>query len=77
MRKGEGILGNWDATSEEIRQAMGEAIYAAMRKHKEKGVEAITWRDGRIIVVSPEEIEIPDENEATGDAGGNGANGGS
>ncbi len=65
-KDGKGILGNWDATSEEIRQAMGHAIYAALRKHKQDGVPAATMRDGRVILVPPDEIVIPDEEvEAT------------
>jgi hypothetical protein len=60
---GKGILGRWDATDEEIRLALGEAIYAAMREHKRAGVPAATMRDGKVVLVPPEEIVIPEEYE--------------
>lgn len=60
---GKGILGRWDATNEEIRLALGEAIYAALREHKRAGVPAATIRDGKVVLVPPEEIVIPDEYE--------------
>jgi hypothetical protein len=61
--KGKGILGNWDATSEEIRQAMGHAIYMALREHKRAGIPAVTWdrEHQRVVVVPPEEIVLPPE----------------
>jgi hypothetical protein len=59
---GKGILGKRDATSEEIRQAMGHAINAAVREHKRAGHSVVVWEDGRITVVPPEEIRVPDED---------------
>jgi hypothetical protein len=70
---GRGILGKRDATPEEIRLAMGEAIYAALREHKRNGVPAATMRDGKVIIVPPEEIVIPEEDED--DDGGGTSNG--
>lgn len=60
-RIGKGILGNPNATDEEIRLALGEGIYAAMREHKRLGVPAVTMIDGKIVWVPPEEIIIPEE----------------
>jgi hypothetical protein len=60
---GKGILGNREATGEEIRQAMGHAIYAALREHKRVGIPAATWRNGRVVLVPPEAIVIPAEEE--------------
>jgi hypothetical protein len=60
-RIGKGILGNPDATYEEIRLAIGEGIYAAMREHKRLGVPAATMIDGKVVLIPPEEIVIPDE----------------
>jgi hypothetical protein len=65
--RGKGILGRWDATSEEIRQAIGEAIYLAMRKHKEAGVPAVTWRDGKVVLIPPQDIVIPDDDAPESD----------
>ena len=58
---GKGILGKRDATPEEIRLAIGEGIYAALREHKRQGVPAVTMRDGKIVIVQPEDIVIPPE----------------
>jgi hypothetical protein len=58
---GKGILGKRDATAEEISQALGEAIYLAMREHKRLGVPAATMVDGKVVLVPPEEIVIPEE----------------
>jgi len=60
-RIGKGILGNPDATAEEISQAMGEGIYLAMREHKRQGVPAAIMIDGKVVIVPPEEIVIPEE----------------
>jgi hypothetical protein len=58
---GKGILGRRDASAEEIRLALGEAIYLALREHKRQGVPAVTMRDGQIVIVPPDEIVIPEE----------------
>jgi hypothetical protein len=58
---GNGVLGNPDATAEEISQAIGKAVYAAMREHKRLGIPAVTMKDGKIVHVPPEEIVIPEE----------------
>jgi hypothetical protein len=60
-RIGKGILGKPDVTTEEIRLAIGEGIWAAMREHKRLGVPAVTMIDGKIVHVPPEEIVIPEE----------------
>ena len=60
-RIGKGILGNPNATYEDIRLAMGEAIYLAMREHKRLGVPAATMIDGKVVLIPPEEIVIPEE----------------
>jgi hypothetical protein len=60
---GRGILGNPDATGEEIRQAMGNAINAVLREHKRAGHSVVVWEDGRTIVVPPEEIVVPEEED--------------
>jgi hypothetical protein len=64
---GRSILGRWDATPEEIRQAIGEGIYLALRKHKEAGVPAVTGRDGKVVLIAPQDIVIPD-HDAPADA---------
>ena len=69
---GRGILGNWDATSEEIREALGHAISAALREHKRAGRSVVMWdrEHDRIMIVPPDEIVIPDDAPANGDGDG-------
>ncbi|HMB08421.1 MAG TPA: hypothetical protein VKP69_32410 [Isosphaeraceae bacterium] len=60
---GRGILGKRDATGEEIRQAMGYAIREAVRDHKRAGnpIAVRDWGKNGIVIVPPEEINVPDE----------------
>jgi hypothetical protein len=41
-----------------IDAAVREAAREAMRRHKEAGLPAVVWRDGRIVHVPPEKIRI-------------------
>jgi hypothetical protein len=47
--------------TEAIRHAAGQSVRAALRRHKEAGVGAVIWRDGKVVVVPPEEIQVPEE----------------
>jgi hypothetical protein len=60
-----GILGNRDATAEEVAEAMGHAIREAVRDHKRAGnpIAVWDWEKNEVVIVPPEEIVIPDENE--------------
>jgi hypothetical protein len=44
-----------------IQKAMGDAIYDALRRHKLLGQPIVVWRDGKVVWIPPEEIELPDE----------------
>jgi uncharacterized damage-inducible protein DinB len=44
-----------------ITNAMGEAVQDALRKHKLLGQSIVTWRDGKVVTVPPEEIELNGE----------------
>jgi len=43
---------------EEITAALHEAARDARRRHKAFGVPLVIWRDGKVVEVPPEEIEI-------------------
>lgn len=43
---------------DEIQRAMKQAVREALRRHKLAGNPVATWRDGRVVWVSPEEIPI-------------------
>jgi predicted ABC-type ATPase len=45
-------------TSLDILDAVNKAVTAALRRHKELGESIVIWRDGKIVVVPPEEIDV-------------------
>jgi predicted ABC-type ATPase len=45
-------------TVEEVTEAVNRAVTAALKRHKERGESVVVWRDGRIVWLKPEEIEI-------------------
>lgn len=46
-----------------IDRALQRAARTAAIEHKREGVPLVIWRDGEVVLVPPEEIEIPDEIE--------------
>lgn len=45
-------------TSDDIEAAVNRAVTAALRRHKERGESVVIWRDGKIVWLKPEEIEV-------------------
>ena len=41
-----------------IDEAMQEAARAAARLHKRLGLPLVVWRDGRVVHIPPEEIDV-------------------
>lgn len=70
---GRGILGNWEATGEQIRRAMGHAIAKTLSEHKEAGRSVVMWdrEHDRIVIVPPDEINVPEAVEETNGSGPN------
>jgi predicted ABC-type ATPase len=44
--------------SEDILQAMNVAVTEALRRHKARGESVVVWRDGKVVVLKPEEIDV-------------------
>jgi hypothetical protein len=44
--------------SERILRAVNKAVTAALRRHKALGQSVVIWRNGKIVTLAPEEIEI-------------------
>jgi predicted ABC-type ATPase len=44
--------------SERILQAVNKAVTAALRRHKALGQSVVIWRDGKIVELKPEEIDV-------------------
>ena len=45
------------AEGKEIDEAVKKAVRDAVRRHKQAGNPVVTWRDGKIVILKPEEIE--------------------
>lgn len=46
----------WD--SEDLLEAVNRAVTAALKRHKERGESIVVWRDGRVVTLRPDEIEV-------------------
>lgn len=56
----EGVLGRWDATTEEICDAMNVGVRQALAEHKRIGNSVAVWDNetGEVRLLSPEEIPV-------------------
>lgn len=47
-----------DPTDEEIEAALRRAVQQALWEHKQLGHHIIVWREGKVVRLPPEEIEV-------------------
>lgn len=45
-------------TSEDVLAAVNRAVTAALKRHKKRGESIVIWRDGKIVTLKPEEIDV-------------------
>jgi len=45
-------------TAQDIANAMSEAVTEALRRHKARGESVVIWRDGKIVLLKPEDIDV-------------------
>ena len=45
---------------EGMDHALAQAVRQALLQHKRDGNPVVTWRDGKVVWIKPEEIEVPD-----------------
>jgi len=45
-------------TAEDIEAAVNRAVSAALKRHKERGESIVQWRDGKVVTIKPEDIEV-------------------
>jgi hypothetical protein len=43
-----------------IDEAMSAAFREAALRHKQMGQPLVVWRDGKTVLIPPDEIEVPD-----------------
>ncbi|OKH39332.1 hypothetical protein NIES2119_06215 [[Phormidium ambiguum] IAM M-71] len=41
-----------------VTQALAKAVREALRKHKQTGNSVAVWRDGKVVWIPPEEINL-------------------
>ncbi|MHC1730022.1 MAG: hypothetical protein AB9866_29165 [Syntrophobacteraceae bacterium] len=47
---------------EGMDRALAKAVRQAVLQHKKLGNPVATWRDGKVVWLNPDEIELPDES---------------
>jgi predicted metal-dependent phosphotriesterase family hydrolase len=48
-----------------ITEAVRRAVRAAILSHKRAGNPVATWQDGAVVLIGPEDIPIPEEEETS------------
>jgi hypothetical protein len=43
---------------QDIVDAVNRAVTAAYKRHKERGESIVIWRDGKIVTLGPDEIDV-------------------
>ena len=51
-----------------VQKALRDAVQKAIRFHKLMGRPIFVWRDGKVVEIPPEEIQLLDEPSANGTA---------
>ena len=49
----------------DIERVLQRAVHDALRMHKRLGNPIATWKDGKVVIVPPEEIVIPPDVSET------------
>lgn len=44
-----------------VQRALARAVRQALIRHKQAGNPICVWRDGQVVWIAPEDIQIPDE----------------
>jgi hypothetical protein len=50
-----------DIEEDEIDRAVKEAVLDALRDHKKAGNPVAVWEDGKVKIIQPEDMVLPDE----------------
>jgi predicted ABC-type ATPase len=45
-------------TSQDIVDAVNRAVTAALKRHKERGESIVIWRDGKVVTLTADEIDV-------------------
>ena len=50
-----------DIEEDEIDRAVKEAVLDALRDHKQAGNPVAVWEDGKVKIIQPEDMVLPEE----------------
>lgn len=53
-----------------IDEAIKRGVREALLRHKKLGQSIVIWRDGKVVWIPPEEIEVDDEDDVGESSGG-------
>jgi hypothetical protein len=67
MNTKNGNPAHWVPDTERIEKAMEEAVLDAVRSHKLMGDPIVIWRDGQVVWIPAEEIELTEETNGSND----------
>lgn len=46
----------------EVEAILHQAVREALLRHKKLGESIAVWRDGKVVILSPDEIVLPEED---------------
>src|SRR5689334_19610271 len=57
-----------DGEGDDVERAMQRSVRKALREHKRLGHSVAVWRDGKTVILAPDEIDVPESDEDLEDA---------
>ncbi len=58
-------IADYSVREDDVDLAVREAVIEALRDHKRAGNPVAIWEDGKVRIVPPEEIVLPEEAETS------------
>lgn len=62
MSKTKRSIDEFFSNGSEIDEALQQAVKEALLKHKKAGNPVVSWKDGKIIWIQPEDIPVEDKD---------------
>ncbi|MCF6153112.1 MAG: hypothetical protein E3K38_12650 [Candidatus Kuenenia stuttgartiensis] len=62
MSKTKKSIDEFFSNGREIDEALQQAVKEALLKHKKAGNPVVSWKDGKIIWIQPEDIPVEDKD---------------
>lgn len=59
MTKGKSGNGRSKPSKDRVTEALNQAARDAIETHRQAGLPLVFWKDGQIVLVSPDELDSP------------------